>query len=198
MGNRSRLALGLAGGYLLGRYRKTRWLLAVAALVASKRLGEAALARGGDEGGEGGGSSPELKKLADQGRETAASLLANQMRGLSSRIHSKTESLQQSSAESTESPAEPSAQEAGGQDEEAGGQDEEAAEQEEEAAEQPKDQATSETQPESSAPSNSKGSTKGGTPARRSGGSRGGGAASGERAQVSGRPDGLGAARRRR
>jgi hypothetical protein len=94
MGNRSRLALGLAGGYLLGRYRKTRWLLAVAALVASKRLGEAALQRGGGEGD----SAPELKKLADQGRETAASLLANQMRGLSSRIHSKTESLQQSSA----------------------------------------------------------------------------------------------------
>ena len=35
-----RVALGLAGGYLLGRFRKARWLLALAAVGSSRKSAE--------------------------------------------------------------------------------------------------------------------------------------------------------------
>ena len=71
METRTRIALGLAGGYLLGRFRKARWLLALAAV----------------------GSSPEVRKLVQQGRENVVSALSTGMEGLNERIHAATESL---------------------------------------------------------------------------------------------------------
>lgn len=86
MGHPTRTALGLAGGYLLGRYHKAGWLvMAAVAVAASKRLGESLA----------GSSSPELKKLVDQGRETATALMGNQVQGLTSRLQATTESLRQ-------------------------------------------------------------------------------------------------------
>lgn len=71
METRTRVALGLAGGYLLGRFRKARWLLALAAV----------------------GSSPEVRKLIGQGREAVVGALHTGMEGLTERIHATTESL---------------------------------------------------------------------------------------------------------
>jgi hypothetical protein len=90
MSDRTRIALGLAGGYLLARSRKTRWLAAAAALVAAKRLGGAAIRQGATALG----SAPELEQLAEQGREAAVAVLSNRIAGLSQRIHARTESIQ--------------------------------------------------------------------------------------------------------
>lgn len=86
-----RMALGLAGGYLLGRTRKGRLLLVLAAAVASRGV-TAGLAK---RGAAALGSSPELTKLADQGREAAVAVLSNRIEGLTERIHARTEALRQ-------------------------------------------------------------------------------------------------------
>jgi hypothetical protein len=85
------MALGLAGGYLLGRTRKGRLLLVLAAAVASRGV-TAGLAK---RGAAALGSSPELTKLADQGREAAVAVLSNRIEGLTERIHARTEALRQ-------------------------------------------------------------------------------------------------------
>ena len=89
MNNRTRLAMGLAGGYLLGRYRKTRMLGAIVAMVAAKRLGDAAVKKGTAALG----SPAELDKLAGAGREAAVAVLSGRINGLTRRIHDRTESM---------------------------------------------------------------------------------------------------------
>jgi hypothetical protein len=87
----TRIALGLTGGYLLGRFRKTRWLLLLAAGVTSGRVADTVLQRGTASIG----SSPELSKLAEQGREAAVAVLGSRMEGLTDAIRARTESLRQ-------------------------------------------------------------------------------------------------------
>lgn len=85
------VALSVAGGYLLGRFRKARWLLMTAAAVAaSRKSGGGVLQRGAETLK----SSPEVGKLAEQGRQAAAAVLGRRMEGLTGRVHSVTERLQ--------------------------------------------------------------------------------------------------------
>ncbi len=79
------IALGLAGGYLLGRFRKARWLLMAAAVAAGGRA-TSGLAEKAEVG-------PELQSLAEQGRKVAVSVLGRQMTAATGRIRKVTESL---------------------------------------------------------------------------------------------------------
>lgn len=89
MNSRARMAIGLAGGYLIGRYKKARWVLMAAALVGGRRLGGNLVQRGASSLG----ATPELAKLAEQGRETAVAMLAKPIQGLTGKVYSKTESI---------------------------------------------------------------------------------------------------------
>jgi hypothetical protein len=98
----TRIALGLAGGYVVGRFTKTRWLTLVAAGVASKKIADSLAGRGASMVS----ASPELGKLAEQGREAAAAMLGSRIEGLTERIHTRTESLRQGGAPEEEQPEE--------------------------------------------------------------------------------------------
>lgn len=91
MNTQTRMALGLAGGYVLGKFHKTRWLVFAAAAVAAKRYGGELAQRGS----QAVSSTPELQQLADQGRQVAASVLGHRIEGLTERIHARTESLRE-------------------------------------------------------------------------------------------------------
>jgi hypothetical protein len=120
MSSRTRVALGLTAGYLLGRYRKAGWLAAIAALMATRRLGATI------------SSSPELKKLAEQGREAAIALAGNRLQGVTDRIHATTESLR------PPMPGRPGASgESGGQDQDQDQEQDRAAAEESPAAGEP-------------------------------------------------------------
>src|SRR5690606_5689151 len=82
------VALGLAGGYLLGRFRKGRWLLMAAAVAATRRR-DGLLRRGA----ESLKSSPEIGKLAEEGKDAAVALLGQRMEGLTGMIHTATRKL---------------------------------------------------------------------------------------------------------
>src|SRR5690606_22932495 len=82
------VALGLAGGYLLGRFRKGRWLLMAAAMAATRRRG--GLLRRGAESLK---SSPEIGKLAEEGKEAAAAVLGRRIEGLTGMISTATRKL---------------------------------------------------------------------------------------------------------
>ncbi|HLU33824.1 MAG TPA: hypothetical protein VKZ74_07445, partial [Natronosporangium sp.] len=107
MSNRTRMALGLAGGYLLGRRRKAGWLLAAVGLVASRGLG-AAVSRRGTAALD---SSPELKELTEQARRTAMALMGGRVEQLTNRIRATTETLR-SATPGAPSKAEPEQPEA--------------------------------------------------------------------------------------
>ena len=98
----TRIALGLAGGYVVGRFTKTRWLTLVAAGVASKKIADSLAGRGASMVS----ASPELGKLAEQGREAAAAMLGSRIEGLTERIHTRTESLRQGGEPEEEQPEE--------------------------------------------------------------------------------------------
>ena len=85
----TRIALGLAGGYVLGRYKKTRWLALLAAGLSSKQIADSVVQRGASSIS----SSPELTKLVEQGRETAAAILGGRMEELTGFLHARSESL---------------------------------------------------------------------------------------------------------
>src|SRR5690606_9690235 len=82
------VALGLAGGYLLGRFRKGRWLLMAAAVTATRRR-DGLLRRGA----ESLKSSPEIGKLAEEGKDAAVALLGQRMEGLTGMISTATRKL---------------------------------------------------------------------------------------------------------
>src|SRR5690606_24646329 len=82
------VALGLPGGYLLGRFRKGRWLLMAAAVAATRRR-DGLLRRGA----ESLKSSPEIGKLAEEGKDAAVALLGQRMEGLTGMIHTATRKL---------------------------------------------------------------------------------------------------------
>lgn len=83
----TRTALGLAGGYLLGRRKKGGLLLLAAALLAAGR-GAGGIARRGASLGSG-----ELGHLAEEGRKAVRGLLSSGIEALADRIHDKTEAL---------------------------------------------------------------------------------------------------------
>lgn len=123
METRTRVALGLAGGYLLGRFRKARWLLALAAV----------------------GSSPEVRKLIGQGREAVVGALHTGMEGLTERIHATTESLRADGHK----PAEGEPEEAAAKEEpEAEAKEEPEAETEEKPEAEAEDEPKAEEEPE--------------------------------------------------
>ncbi len=124
MAKGTRIALGLAGGYVLGRYRKARWLMLLAAGAAATRAAGSRM--------EQSESSAELTKLADQGREVAAAIVGSRMEGITRRIHDTTESLRQA-ASGPEAP--PEGAEAGETAEEPSGQEQKAGRSEEATAE---------------------------------------------------------------
>jgi hypothetical protein len=128
------VALGVAGGYLLGRFRKARWLLMTAAAVAaSKRSGGGMLQRGAETLK----SSPEIGKLAEQGRDAAAAVLGRRMEGLTDKVHSVTERVRPlqevgRKAEAAAAGEERGGERAGEEEAEEGPEDEQALESEEE------------------------------------------------------------------
>jgi outer membrane biosynthesis protein TonB len=131
----TRIALGLAGGYVVGRFTKTRWLTLVAAGVASKKIADSLAGRGASMVS----ASPELSKLAEQGREAAAAMLGSRIEGLTERIHTRTESLRQGGEPEEEQP-------------EAEAPEEEQPEEEQPEEEQPEAEAAEEEQPEEEQP----------------------------------------------
>lgn len=106
MSDRTRLALGLAGGYLLGRYRRTRWLAALVAVAAARKLGESVVKKGG----QALGAAPELQKLAGAGREAAVAVLSGRINGLTQRIHERTEALRAPSGDGAAAPSDAGSQ----------------------------------------------------------------------------------------
>lgn len=108
----TKIALGVAGGYVLGRFRKTRWLALLAAGLATKKAADEL----GQRGATSIGSSPELSKLAEQGREAAAAILGSRIEGLTERIHARTESLRETAGAGEEEGEEPEGSEARAED----------------------------------------------------------------------------------
>lgn len=92
----TRTALGLAGGYLLGRRKKGGLLLLAAALLAAGR-GAGGIARRGASLGSG-----ELGHLAEEGRKAVRGLLSSGIEALADRIHDKTEALRGTSGKAEE------------------------------------------------------------------------------------------------
>ena len=103
----TRIGLGLAGGYVLGRFTKARWLTLVAAGVASKKIADSLAGRGSSMVS----ASPELSRLAEQGREAAAAMFGSRIEGLTERIHATTESLRQGGEPQEEQPEAEAAEE---------------------------------------------------------------------------------------
>ncbi|PYC70603.1 histone protein, partial [Streptomyces tateyamensis] len=98
----AKLAAALAGGYLLGRFHKARWALALAGLAAGKKLSsnpEVLL-------GELLDSSPQLRKLADTargelkeaGKKAAVAVATNRVGALADRLEEHTEKLREGSS----------------------------------------------------------------------------------------------------
>lgn len=108
-----RIALGLAGGYLLGRKRNGRMLLLLGAALASRNLAGAAARRGTDSLT----SSPQVAGLIDQGREAMVAMLSSRIESLTDQLHSRTEALRRpgmpggEEAEEPEQPEPPSDEE---------------------------------------------------------------------------------------
>jgi hypothetical protein len=96
MNTGGRIAAGLAAAYTLGRFRKLRWGLAVAAYAAGKRVGQG----GGDLGGS-LTSNPLVKgltsqlggRLADVGKTAATAVASRRIEAMSSRVESMASSL---------------------------------------------------------------------------------------------------------
>ncbi len=86
-----RIALGLAGGYLLGRGKKGGLLLLAAALLTG---GNGPVQRGAAALGGG-----ELAKLTDQGRQAVQGLVSSGIEALADRLHDKTEALRRPAGE---------------------------------------------------------------------------------------------------
>lgn len=101
-----RIALGLAGGYALGRLGKARWLVMLGAGLASKRIASTLAQRGASSLAPSG----ELSSLAEHGRDAAVTLIGQRMEKLTERLHATTESLRGDGTKDTED-AEESAQE---------------------------------------------------------------------------------------
>jgi hypothetical protein len=102
MKHRTGLALGMAGGYLLGRFRKTRWLVALAGLAAASRP----VARAAQRAGTALGSSPEVRRFAEQGRVAAEAMVGGRIDNLSGRLSAVTKSLRQPSPDHQPEPEE--------------------------------------------------------------------------------------------
>lgn len=102
MKDQARMALAVAAGYYLGRRRKLRWALSVAAAGATKRLTgrHAGLLQQGTKLL----ANPEVKALADTvrgrlveaGRAAAVSAASSRIDALTDRLQERTESLRRS------------------------------------------------------------------------------------------------------
>jgi hypothetical protein len=160
MKNGTRIALGLAGGYLLGRYRKARWLMLLAGGAAATRAA-------GSRMQQSESSAELLSKLAEQGQEVAAAIVGSRMEGITQRIHDTTESLRQAvggpeapsegegAGEAGESPSESDEQPEGRAEEESAQQEEpektEGRAEEEEQPDEPQGEAETEQKDEQQA-----------------------------------------------
>jgi hypothetical protein len=95
----ARVALGVAGGYLLGRTKKMKVALALAGMVAGRRAGGPAEVLGGAT--KLLGSSPELARLGDEvrgrlleaGKGAALAVAARQVEALTDRVSRRVESI---------------------------------------------------------------------------------------------------------
>jgi hypothetical protein len=105
MNSGARLGLAVAAGYVLGRFHKLKWGLAVAALAGGRRL----------PGGPGGlvqqgakllASSPEFTKLTDEmkgrlvdaGKAAAAAAVSSKIDSLSESLRGRTDAMRAASA----------------------------------------------------------------------------------------------------
>lgn len=108
--NNTKLAMAVAGGYVLGRLGKARWALAVAGLMAGKKLSTnpKALLGGALE------ASAPLRGLADSvrgplvkaGTKAAVAAAGHQMENLTDRLEQRTESLRDATAGHGDEPEE--------------------------------------------------------------------------------------------
>ncbi|WP_052391300.1 hypothetical protein [Streptomyces sp. NRRL B-24484] len=102
----TKLAAAVGAGYLLGPFHKVRWAMALAGMVAGKRIttDPAALLSGLPE------SSPQLRQLAgsvrgelaDAGRKAAVAAAGNRVDALTDSLQRRTESLRSGSADGDE------------------------------------------------------------------------------------------------
>jgi hypothetical protein len=94
----ARVALGIAGGYFLGRTKKMKLALMLASTVAGRRAGGPAALLG--QGKKIVGASPELSRLADEvrgrllqsGKGVALAVAARQVESLTDRLAGRVES----------------------------------------------------------------------------------------------------------
>ncbi|MDF3293028.1 hypothetical protein [Streptomyces silvisoli] len=103
------VALALAGGYLLGRYHKMRWALALAGAAAGKRAAGVAT---GKQLGRASGllQSPEVGRLAKDirgdllaaGRSAAVAAVGTRINDLSDRMEERAASLREPSGDEAE------------------------------------------------------------------------------------------------